>query len=949
MTSRTITYEYTAKQSLTEAFQQTTKDVNAAGQAMGSLSQKISTTVSEQDKLRVSVKETGNEYTRLRDAASASAAQERASQAAIRTEQTQVKAGYEQQRQELRLLAEQARTTAAQERAAQAQLRTQQAQSGSGGGSSFLGGLAGGAAGFIGTQVLGSAVGVMKDLSGQSLELAGNLEMTRNGFTSLLGSAQAADAELAQLRAFSDKAPLFDTENTQHFAQMLSGAGEQARNLVPDLKAMGAVVAGTGGGTEQLRETALAYSQVLTQGKLAGQEALQFANANVPIWRIVAEGLGVSTAKAKELSTEGKITSEVFQQAFSSYAITHFNDALANAGDTLQGLGAQIQSGWQNALTTFGTGLEQGVKPTLRDIAATLQDPATLESIKAWGIEAGQFVGQLWQGAKVVAGWIGIKLPEVPQAPDYSSLKVDSGAVSTNLQTSVTAAVDYSREIAKAKDQVGRLRDSQAAAAAQDTNRINDLRDAQVTVDRDYQRQLDTLHDQGTALERNFSIQKQQKDLADAQSQLSDDRRLAGDIFSSVGQAARDRYKADLQRVKDVQGQITQDSAKFANQQAVTGVERTKTGYDQGQADRITAIERERTAREQANAAAIRDLEAQQTALDKLQKALASPDPGIKAASDEYRAAYDSAFTSIQADSAQATTDTISAATAEYQSFYQTDLPKIAGDAQPGILGALFGSADVQQQAGTDLANNLIGGLGTAIHDWTGGKGSPLMNAIMGGDNLADAFNNWVGGAAGIENLGGDFAKSLFPEWKGLGAAAADATGNPDVVAAQAVGQAAVTSAINGDTGPANDVINDINRKITDWVNNLTGGTSAPPAAPAGNDLDTNPRHRAFGGPVDSGWYTVGERGPELLHAGGSGFVIPHGGKLQQFGPRNADYYAAEGGLPPGQGGQITTRAGGDTYIFNISGMIGNEAQLAAKIGEILSLNAPGWQGWGAA
>lgn len=72
-------------------------------------------------------------------------------------------------------------------------------------------------------------------------------------------------------------------------------------------------------------------------------------------------------------------------------------------------------------------------------------------------------------------------------------------------------------------------------------------------------------------------------------------------------------------------------------------------------------------------------------------------------------------------------------------------------------------------------------------------------------------------------------------------------------------------------------------------TNHLLTGGSISPSAPGwnywlgGQSFDQLGQgqvvgHRASGGPVHPGWFTVGEHGPEMLHAGGSGTVVPHGG-----------------------------------------------------------------------
>jgi tape measure domain-containing protein len=98
--------------------------------------------------------------------------------------------------------------------------------------------------------------------------------------------------------------------------------------------------------------------------------------------------------------------------------------------------------------------------------------------------------------------------------------------------------------------------------------------------------------------------------------------------------------------------------------------------------------------------------------------------------------------------------------------------------------------------------------------------------------------------------------------------------------------------AMGGSIGPSEQ------SNSTYWLNAMFGGAMAPPGGGylLGNGAGATPQGqsvgarryvtgggfynggRASGGSVSGGWYTVGEHGPELLHAGGSGSVVANGG-----------------------------------------------------------------------
>jgi tape measure domain-containing protein len=733
------------------------------------------------------------------------------------------------------------------------------------------------------SQVIGKVTGGITDLGKASLDLVGNLESNTAALTSMAGSADAAQKQLATFRQFASKTA-FNTDDVIKYAVQLEGVGVTGTKVVPTLRDIADALAGVGRGADpqKLQQVTDAYLKVQTQGKAQTEELLQFADAGIPIFDVLAQALGKTSAQISDMAQKGELTAQVFDRAFDVGVQARWQGAAEKSSQTLQGIISNAQDVGTQFLTVLGKAAVEssGLEQRLQGVVNYLNNPEALEAVKRLGAELGSAAAHVFD----MLGWLGqvLGLPplEIPPPPDFSQAKTDVAAIGQGVAGWSEPATDFSKEIGHAQHEMDGLRRQEQAEAAAATNRTNAIRDATTQQDRIYDDQLTKLRAQGDALDRQYQIQQQQRNLARQSTKIGQDQLLALDISSNAGQGAAERLPDELNALADLQGQIRQDAAKADIKANEDAVQANKTRYDRQQQDAQTAIERQQDAQRQANAAAIQGWQDQIDAYKRLQDAMAHPDDRIGKVSEKYREFYDASFQGIKDDGTQTTTDTISAMTAQYAAFYSH--PAGSDATAHSLFANLLGTPEQQQQAGADLANNVITGLGTAIHDWTGGKGSPLMSAIMGGTDLADAFKNWAGGTAGLENLGGDFAKSLFPEWKGLGAAAAGATGNPDVAAAQAVGQAAVDSAINGDTGLANRLINAVTDNLTGAAppaptgNAQTGGSFGPDVGAAGNDLDTNLRHRAFGGPVDSGWFTIGEHGPELLHAGGAGAVLPN-------------------------------------------------------------------------
>lgn len=74
------------------------------------------------------------------------------------------------------------------------------------------------------------------------------------------------------------------------------------------------------GDVQTMQSLTKAYTDTLAKTRLMGQEALQFANAGVNIYQRIADIMGVSVPRAKELIEEGKVHAEIVLQALERQA-----------------------------------------------------------------------------------------------------------------------------------------------------------------------------------------------------------------------------------------------------------------------------------------------------------------------------------------------------------------------------------------------------------------------------------------------------------------------------------------------------------------------------------------------------------------------------------------------------------------------------------------------------
>lgn len=159
--------------------------------------------------------------------------------------------------------------------------------------------------GRIATVLAGVATAVATAAGGiVAFGIKGNAEMEqlKIGFTTMLGSAKAADAFLKEMEAFAAKTP-FEFDDVKMAAQRFLALGFNARDVIPMLTAVGNAAAGLGGGKEVINGIVLALGQMKSKAKVSADELNQMAERGIPAYEILREKLNLS---AKEMENIGK-------------------------------------------------------------------------------------------------------------------------------------------------------------------------------------------------------------------------------------------------------------------------------------------------------------------------------------------------------------------------------------------------------------------------------------------------------------------------------------------------------------------------------------------------------------------------------------------------------------------------------------------------------------------
>lgn len=164
----------------------------------------------------------------------------------------------------------------------------------------MIGGLVGGFAAFDGI------TGIAK--------MAMDAEQTHIAFETMLGSTVKATAALADLKQFANTTP-FESEEVTKSGRSLLAYGFAVNELLPNLKAVGDVAAGT---QVPLTDLANIFGKARVAGRLYAEDVNQLTERGVPIIDELAKVFKTSAGEVKKLVEQGAVGFPQLQQAFAN-------------------------------------------------------------------------------------------------------------------------------------------------------------------------------------------------------------------------------------------------------------------------------------------------------------------------------------------------------------------------------------------------------------------------------------------------------------------------------------------------------------------------------------------------------------------------------------------------------------------------------------------------------
>lgn len=143
----------------------------------------------------------------------------------------------------------------------------------------------------------------MKGLVSEIANVRGQFQQLEVAFNTMLGSADKADALMAQLVRTAAITP-FDLEGVAQGAKQLLAYGMEAEKVNETLIRLGDIAAGL---SMPLNDLVYLYGTTMAQGRLYTQDLNQFTGRGIPMIQELAKVFGVAESKVKDLVEAGRV------------------------------------------------------------------------------------------------------------------------------------------------------------------------------------------------------------------------------------------------------------------------------------------------------------------------------------------------------------------------------------------------------------------------------------------------------------------------------------------------------------------------------------------------------------------------------------------------------------------------------------------------------------------
>lgn len=196
----------------------------------------------------------------------------------------------------------------------------------------------------VGTAV--SAIGIAAYKTG--IEYNTMQQTTRAALTTLLGSAEAANAQMDKLDAFAKNSPFAKQVFIQAQQQMI-GFGVAAEDVIPALDAIQNAVAAMGGSNDQISAISEIMARIKSESRLSGDALQRLGYYGIDAAKIIGDEMGLTAVEIREMASKpGGIPAERIWDPLVNGLQAKFGGAAANVKETFSGAVDRVKAAWRD-------------------------------------------------------------------------------------------------------------------------------------------------------------------------------------------------------------------------------------------------------------------------------------------------------------------------------------------------------------------------------------------------------------------------------------------------------------------------------------------------------------------------------------------------------------------------------------------------------------------------
>lgn len=208
---------------------------------------------------------------------------------------------------------------------------------------------------------------------GYGAKIAGDLETSRQGFVTLLGSSKKADEAIAMIKRDAASTP-FELPGLISANQLLTSVTGNAQQSEGLLLNVGKALSAMGKGQPELDRIIVNLQQIAQTGHASAIDMKQFAFAGIDAYKLVADATGKTTAQVHDMQNEGKLTFDVLEDAFNKAGTGsgRFAQVFKNQAGTFNQLLSNLKDNVGIAMADIVT--KSGAFDMIKDALGSLSD-----------------------------------------------------------------------------------------------------------------------------------------------------------------------------------------------------------------------------------------------------------------------------------------------------------------------------------------------------------------------------------------------------------------------------------------------------------------------------------------------------------------------------------------------------------------------------------------------